>query len=81
MSAVSLPTPRFTGVSDGYGHARMPRGATVPQPERIDRVAYGRFRNVYLTSPKPVSCAVSTAIWANVSIGRSRCLCRRLWKP
>jgi radical SAM protein with 4Fe4S-binding SPASM domain len=26
----------------------MPRGATVPEPERIDRVAYGRFRNVYL---------------------------------
>jgi hypothetical protein len=48
MPAVLLPMPRFTGVSDGYGHARMPRGATVPQPERIDRVAYGRFRNVYL---------------------------------
>jgi radical SAM protein with 4Fe4S-binding SPASM domain len=26
----------------------MPRGATAPRPERIDRVAYGRFRNVYL---------------------------------
>jgi MoaA/NifB/PqqE/SkfB family radical SAM enzyme len=33
---------------DGYGCARMPRGATAPAPERIDRVAYGRFRNVYL---------------------------------
>src|SRR5918912_1482321 len=48
MPAVPLPMPRFTGVSDGYGHARMPRGANVPRPECIDRVAYGRFRNVYL---------------------------------
>lgn len=48
MPAVSLPMPRFTGVRDGYGHARMPRGATASQPEHIDRVAYGRFRNVYL---------------------------------
>jgi radical SAM protein with 4Fe4S-binding SPASM domain len=37
-----------TGVNDRYGHARMPRGATAPQPERIDKIAYGRFRNVYL---------------------------------
>jgi hypothetical protein len=48
MTAVSLPVPGFTSVSDSYGHARMPRGATAPQPERIDRVAYGQFRNVYL---------------------------------
>jgi radical SAM protein with 4Fe4S-binding SPASM domain len=26
----------------------MPRGAGAPEPERIDRVEYGRFRNVYL---------------------------------
>jgi radical SAM protein with 4Fe4S-binding SPASM domain len=33
---------------DGYGHARMPRGSTAPGLSRIDRVNYGRFRNVYL---------------------------------
>ena len=44
----ALPMPRLRGTGDGYGHARVPRGATVPDPERIDRVAYGRFRNVYL---------------------------------
>jgi len=40
--------PRLRDGSDGYGHARMPRGESVPEPERIDRVPYGRFRNVYL---------------------------------
>ena len=48
MTFVSLPTPRHRGGNDGYGHARMPRNATAPEPEHIDRVAYGRFRNVYL---------------------------------
>lgn len=48
MTAVSLPMPGLQGVRDGYGHARMPRGAAESQPERVDRVAYGRFRNVYL---------------------------------
>src|SRR3954454_5517383 len=48
MTAISLPTPTLRRDGDGYGHARMPRGADVPKPERIDRVAYGRFRNVYL---------------------------------
>jgi len=33
---------------DDYGHARMPRRADAPAPERIDRITYGRFRNVYL---------------------------------
>jgi radical SAM protein with 4Fe4S-binding SPASM domain len=46
MTAVSLPIPRVGG--NGYGYARMPRGAAVADPERIDRIAYGRFRNVYL---------------------------------
>ncbi len=46
MTTVDLPTPRATG--DGYGHARMPRGGNIPEPDRIDRIAYGRFRNVYL---------------------------------
>jgi radical SAM protein with 4Fe4S-binding SPASM domain len=40
--------PRLRGTGDGYGHARMPRGAATPEPKRIDRVPYGRFRNVYL---------------------------------
>ncbi|MFQ6396636.1 radical SAM protein [Nocardia sp. KC 131] len=48
MNTVPLPMPSLEPSSDGYGHARMPRGAIVPQPDRIDRVAYGRFRNVYL---------------------------------
>ncbi|MBF6084263.1 radical SAM protein [Nocardia cyriacigeorgica] len=39
-----IPTPR----TDGYGHARMPRNIDMPEPQRVDRVAYGRFRNVYL---------------------------------
>jgi len=46
MTTVDLPIPRANG--DGYGHARMPRGGNLPEPDRIDRVAYGRFRNVYL---------------------------------
>ncbi len=48
MTSVSLPTPRMQNGSDGYGHARMPRGATMPESEHIDRIQYGRFRNVYL---------------------------------
>jgi MoaA/NifB/PqqE/SkfB family radical SAM enzyme len=44
----ALPTPRLRAANDGYGHARMPRGATLPARDRIDRVPYGRFRNVYL---------------------------------
>ena len=43
MTTADLPTP---AVWDGYGHARMP--GTAPDPGRIDRVPYGRFRNVYL---------------------------------
>lgn len=65
MTTTALPPPRVREGSDGYGHARMPRGATVPEPERIDRVAYGRFRTSTSTSPKPVSCGANTATWAN----------------
>jgi radical SAM protein with 4Fe4S-binding SPASM domain len=43
-----LPMPRLRDSGDGYGHARMPRGAAVPEPDHIDHVTYGRFRNVYL---------------------------------
>jgi hypothetical protein len=48
MTTTALPMPRPRGTSDGYGHARMPRIADAPEPGRIDPVAYGRFRNVYL---------------------------------
>jgi radical SAM protein with 4Fe4S-binding SPASM domain len=45
MTSVDLPAP---GMRDGYGHARMPVGSIATGPGRIDRVAYGRFQNVYL---------------------------------
>jgi radical SAM protein with 4Fe4S-binding SPASM domain len=48
VTTAELPMPRPRDTGDGYGHARVPRGATALEPERIDRVAYGRFRNVYL---------------------------------
>lgn len=48
MTSTDLPMPSLRTSFDGYGHARMPRGGHVPQPQKIDRVAYGRFRNVYL---------------------------------
>lgn len=43
-----LPMPRLRGSADGYGHARMPGGVEAVDPQHIDRVPYGRFRNVYL---------------------------------
>ncbi|WP_433662477.1 radical SAM/SPASM domain-containing protein [Nocardia sp. CA-128927] len=46
MTSVSLPTPRIR--RDGYGHARMPRRQQAPEPQHIDRVEYGRFRNLYV---------------------------------
>lgn len=33
---------------DAYGHARLPASAHDPAPERVDKIPYGRFRNVYL---------------------------------
>lgn len=50
MTTTALPMPHRRGGNDGYGHARMPGGTGVAEsgPEHIDRVAYGRFRNVYL---------------------------------
>jgi len=48
MTAVPLPNPRLRTGADAYGHARMPASAHDTQPQRIDRVPYGRFRNVYL---------------------------------
>ncbi|MFF0496447.1 radical SAM protein [Nocardia aobensis] len=48
MTSTDMPMPSLRTSLDGYGHARMPRGGHVPQSQKIDRVAYGRFRNVYL---------------------------------
>ncbi|SNY85885.1 radical SAM additional 4Fe4S-binding SPASM domain-containing protein [Nocardia amikacinitolerans] len=46
MTSIPLSTP--TVRTDRYGHARMPRNSTGPEPQRVDKIAYGRFRNVYL---------------------------------
>ena len=61
MTTTDLPIP---GRRDGYGHARMPRQHTAPQPSRIDRVEYGRFRNVYVYQDyaKPLVIASRAAI-------------------
>lgn len=45
MTTADLPMP---AVRDGYGHGRMPGRNAAPDPGLIDRVPYGRFRNVYL---------------------------------
>ena len=73
MTAVSVPEPHLRRTRDGYGHARMPRSASEPEPEHIDRVAYGRFRNVYLYITEACQLGASTATWANGWTGRSRC--------
>ncbi|MGW3938416.1 radical SAM protein [Streptomyces phaeochromogenes] len=46
--AVSLPMPSIGPPPDTYGHARMPAPGSAPVPEKIDRIEYGRFRNVYV---------------------------------
>ena len=48
MTALPVPAPTVRPGHDGYGHGRLPRGSAVPEPTRIDRVEYGRFRNVYV---------------------------------
>lgn len=48
MSAVDLPMPTVGLPGDAYGHARLPASAADPEPARIDRVPYGRYRNLYL---------------------------------
>jgi sulfatase maturation enzyme AslB (radical SAM superfamily) len=45
LTTANLPMP---SAQDGYGHARTPRGNAAAETLRIDRVEYGRFRNVYL---------------------------------
>ncbi|WP_328660290.1 radical SAM protein [Nocardia salmonicida] len=53
-STTPLPFPAVrpfrpeTYGQDTYGHARMPRNTTQPEPHRVDKVDYGRFRNLYL---------------------------------
>jgi radical SAM protein with 4Fe4S-binding SPASM domain len=45
VTTADLPVP---ALPDGYGHPRMPGRHIESEPSRIDRVEYGRFRNVYL---------------------------------
>lgn len=49
-TALPMPTLRRdrAAVADAYGHARLPASALDATPERIDKIPYGRFRNVYL---------------------------------
>jgi len=49
MPAVDLPMPTVRPPQpDHYGHARMPASVSDSAPTAVERVAYGRFRNVYL---------------------------------
>lgn len=48
MGEVLLPIPKTRTTRDDYGFARMPRSSAASSAEVIDKVAYGRFRNVYL---------------------------------
>lgn len=50
MSSIPLATPTVLGSDrpDAYGHARLPASTHDAAPERVDKIPYGRFRNVYL---------------------------------
>lgn len=52
MTITNLPSPSLrrdrTAVTDAYGNARLPASAHDTKPERVDKIPYGRFRNVYL---------------------------------
>lgn len=55
MTAVPLATPTLRPAGSGtpnerdrYGHARLPARAHDTHPERVEKIPYGRFRNVYL---------------------------------
>ena len=52
MTVTRVPTPTLrrdrTAVVDAYGNARLPASAHEAEPERVDKIPYGRFRNVYL---------------------------------
>ncbi|MGH3903766.1 MAG: radical SAM protein [Pseudonocardiaceae bacterium] len=49
-TVLPMPTLRRDrgAVADAYGHARLPASSHDAAPERIDKLPYGRFRNVYL---------------------------------
>ncbi|MEV6985594.1 radical SAM protein [Sphaerisporangium sp. NPDC051017] len=47
MTTVDLPMPSRDRL-DAYGHARMPASGDAANARHIDRIPYGRFRNVYL---------------------------------
>jgi MoaA/NifB/PqqE/SkfB family radical SAM enzyme len=46
LSTIDLSTPTLR--RDAYGHARMPASALDEEARPIEKVPYGRFRNVYL---------------------------------
>lgn len=48
MTTVPLPLSALSAPRDSYGHSRMPRNWNATQPHHVDRVPYGRYRNVYL---------------------------------
>jgi radical SAM protein with 4Fe4S-binding SPASM domain len=52
MTTTALPMPSLRrdrmAVADAYGNARLPGSAHDATPQRIDKIPYGRFRNVYL---------------------------------
>ncbi|MGH3719552.1 MAG: radical SAM protein [Pseudonocardiaceae bacterium] len=45
---VHRPADQPHNQRDAYGHARLPARAHAAAPERVDKIPYGRFRNVYL---------------------------------
>ena len=45
---IGRPETARAGERDPYGHARLPASAHDAAPQRIDKIPYGRFRNVYL---------------------------------
>ncbi|WP_063061545.1 radical SAM protein [Nocardia sienata] len=48
MTTVPLTLSTPTAPRDSYGHARMPRNWNATEPHHVDRIPYGRYRNVYL---------------------------------
>jgi radical SAM protein with 4Fe4S-binding SPASM domain len=48
VTTIWLPSPVLPTRTDGYGHARLPASAHSPEPHRVEKIPYGRFRNVYL---------------------------------
>jgi radical SAM protein with 4Fe4S-binding SPASM domain len=59
MATTPLPLPALRRSGDDYGHARLPANAHDPAPGRVDRIEYGRFRNlyVYVTNRCQLRCA------------------------